>query len=142
MDIRKLDGAASAAPQITPADIAEIKAAGFRGLINNRPDHEDKGQPTNAEIAAAAADAGLSYAHVPLGREPMTEALVKDMREALNRVGEPALMFCRSGTRSTTLWALAEAGEGRDVDEIIKLAADAGYDLAPMRNTLETLAKR
>ncbi len=140
MTYRILDDRAAAAPQITAADIESLKAAGFRSIVNNRPDHEDPGQPASAEIEAAARAAGLSYAHVPMGREPLTAELVAGMRAALDAAPAPALLFCRSGTRSTTLWALAEARAGRDADELIEKAAAAGYDLSPYRDMLRELA--
>lgn len=142
MDLRALDERASAAPQLLPADLAAVRTAGFHGIVNNRPDHEEPGQPTSADMAAAAADAGLAYAHVPMGREPLTEELVAKMRRAIDEVGAPAVLFCRSGTRSTTLWALAEATSGRDAEDLVKRAADAGYDLTPMRAALASLAER
>lgn len=137
---RPLDDRAAAAPQILPADMAAIRDAGFVGIVNNRPDGEEPGQPAHAEIAAAAAAAGLVCIHVPLGREPLTDALIAKMRAALDEVGQPAFLFCRSGTRSTTLWALAEADAGRDADELVRLAGAAGYDLAPLRDTLAARA--
>ena len=140
MDIRSLDEAAAAAPQIAAADVPSIRAAGFTGIVNNRPDSEEPGQPTSAEIAAAAKTAGLAYAHVPLGREPLTPALAQRMRAALDGMNGPTLMFCRSGTRSTNLWALAEALGGRDADRLIASAAGAGYDIAPLRPALISLA--
>ena len=140
MDIRPLDKIAAAAPQIRAGDMAAIKAAGFTGIVNNRPDGEEPGQPAGEEIAAAAKAAGLAYAHVPLGREPLTRDLAARMRSALDGTGARTLMFCRSGTRSTNLWALAEALGGRDADGLIAAAAGAGYDIAPLRPALVSLA--
>ncbi|MBV7255935.1 TIGR01244 family phosphatase [Pacificimonas sp. WHA3] len=140
MDLRPLDNCASAAPQLQPDELAAVRAAGYVGVINNRPDDEEPGQPTSAEMAAAAAAHGLAYAHVPLGREPLSRELVMAMRRAMDTVGAPAVLFCRSGTRSTTLWALAEAANGRDADELTAHAAKAGYDLSPYRAMLISLA--
>ncbi|MGB3723839.1 MAG: TIGR01244 family sulfur transferase [Pacificimonas sp.] len=142
MTYTTLDDRAAAAPQISATDISALKEAGFRAIICNRPDHEDPGQPTSAEIEAAAEAAGLAYALVPLGREPLTPALIERMRAALDDLPGPVLLYCRSGTRSTTLWALAEASRGRAADELIRRAAQAGYDLGPYRAVLTDLAKR
>ncbi|MBZ6378003.1 TIGR01244 family protein [Pacificimonas flava] len=139
MEIRKLDLNASAAPQIFPEEMEAVRAAGFRTVVNNRPDGEEPGQPAGEEIERAARDAGLAYHFVPVGRDPLTAAQLDEMADALAGNG-PALLFCRSGTRSTTLWAFAEARRGRDISELVSLAAQAGYDLAPLEPALRQVA--
>jgi uncharacterized protein (TIGR01244 family) len=141
MDVRKLDDEAAAAPQISAEDIPELKALGYRLIVNNRPDGEAVDQPASEEIAAAAAAEGLAYAYIPVGRTPLTEAQLDELAEAMDAAGGPALLFCRSGTRSTTLWALAEARRGRDVGEIIARAGDAGYDLSSHEAALRQLSR-
>lgn len=116
------------APQIAADDLARAAAAGFRQVINNRPDGEEPGQPSSAEMAAAAQAAGLAYAHIPVRGMPAREQV-----EALEAVltDGPTLAFCRSGTRSIATWALAEAVSGRRTrDEIVRLCAAAGYDMS------------
>ncbi|MGB7406284.1 MAG: TIGR01244 family sulfur transferase [Pacificimonas sp.] len=140
MDIRHLDKRASAAPQIAPTEIEQVKAAGFAALLNNRPDHEEPGQPTSEQMSSAAAAAGLRYAHIPLGQEPLTAEMINAVREALDAANGATLLFCRSGTRSTTLWGLAEAMAGRDIDDIVACASAAGYDLNPYRGAMQALA--
>lgn len=129
----------SVAPQISPADVAAAKAEGFAAIVNNRPDGEAPGQPAGAEIAAAAAEAGLRYAHIPVGPAGMSEALVAAMAAEL-AAGGRVLAFCRSGTRSTHLWALADAAGGGDPEEIVSAAAEGGYDIEMMRPMLNRLA--
>src|SRR4051812_103648 len=87
--------------QIAPEDVAALAASGVRTIINNRPDGEEPGQPTSAEIEAAATAAGLSYRHIPVVGG-FSEAQVEAMADALD--AGPVLAFCRSGTRSTYLW--------------------------------------
>ena len=126
---RKLDGQTLVAGQIAPAGVAEAAAAGVKTIINNRPDGEEPGQPTSAEIEAAAKAIGLGYRYVPIAggvSQPQVEAMV----EALENC--PVLAFCRSGTRSTYLWALARARLGDDPDALLAAAASAGYDLRPI----------
>lgn len=129
----------SVAPQISPEDVAAAKAEGFAVIVNNRPDGEAPGQPAGAEIAAAAAAAGLRYAHIPVGPAGMSEALVAAMAAEL-AAGGRVLAFCRSGTRSTHLWALADAAGGGDPEEIVGAAAAGGYDIEMMRPLLNRLA--
>jgi uncharacterized protein (TIGR01244 family) len=131
-DIRKVTDRFSVAPQIEPADVETARARGFVKLINNRPDGEVPGQPTNAEMQAAAAAAGLGYVHIPFAGRPTQEQAEAVAREADASEG-PVLAFCRSGTRSITAWSIGQALAGRRTpDELVELAAGAGYDLSPL----------
>ncbi len=132
----------SVAPQIAPADCALARAQGFTAIVNNRPDGEAPGQPTAAEMRAAATAAGLRYADIPVDHTGMGMPQVAAMAAELAAAGGPLLAFCRSGTRSANLWALAAASRGGDPDAIIAAAAAGGYDVAGMRPTLQTLAER
>jgi uncharacterized protein (TIGR01244 family) len=99
-------------------------------VINNRPDGEEPGQPTSAEIEAAAKAAGLAYAHIPVRGGP-TPDQVEAEREILNSAPGPVLAFCRSGTRSIVTWSIGQALAGeRPREELVALGAQAGYDLS------------
>lgn len=133
---RKLDETISVAGQITPADIAEAAAMGFTFVINNRPDDEQPGQPTAAEIEEAAKAAGLGYRAIPITHAGFSDNQVTAMQEALEATPGPILAFCRSGTRSTLVWALARARMGDDAETLQSKAQAAGYDLGPIRSLL------
>jgi uncharacterized protein (TIGR01244 family) len=113
-----------------PDNVIKAAALGVTRLINNRPDGEEHGQASGAEIEAAARAAGLDYRHIPVAGG-VSAAEVAAMVEALDGVGK-ALIFCRSGTRSTYLWALARGSQGAKGDELAAKAAAAGYDLSPI----------
>jgi uncharacterized protein (TIGR01244 family) len=127
--MKKLDEKVSVAGQIRPGDVA---ALGVALVINNRPDGEEPGQPSSAEIEAAAAAAGVGYRHIPVAG-PISQPQVAQMAEALASAEGPVLAFCKSGTRSTFLWALARSRLGDGSEEIAAKAAAAGYDLSPIR---------
>ncbi len=129
MELKRINDRVSVAPQIRPEDVPAIKAAGFTTIVNNRPDDEAPGQPTGAEIKAAAEAAGMSYREIPLGRQGVSMEMVEATRDALDESAGPVLCYCRSGTRSTTLWALSQAGR-LPADEIISAAGNAGYDVS------------
>jgi uncharacterized protein (TIGR01244 family) len=133
---RKIDETISVAGQITPDDVTAAAAQGFTFVINNRPDDEQMGQPSGAEIAAAAAAAGLGYRAIPITHAGFSEDQVTTMRAALEAADGPVLAFCRSGTRSTFVWALARARMGDAPDVLAARAAAAGYDLSPVRDFL------
>jgi len=128
MDLRKINDRVSVSGQIDAADLAPIREAGFVAVVNNRPDAEAPDQPTSAEIEAAARAAGLAYHTIPVGRDGVSEEMIEATRRVLAEAGGPVLCYCRSGTRSTTLWALSQAGS-LSADAIISAAAEAGYDL-------------
>ena len=126
--------------QVTPQAIADAKAAGFGAIINARPDREEPGQPSSAELEAAAKAAGLDYHHIPVIPGQFSDAQVDAFCDALDGCEKPALAFCKSGMRATSLWALSQAGK-RPTDEILREAAACGYDLKPLAPRIEARAK-
>lgn len=140
LSIRRVTDTVSVAPQIEPADIAAIKAAGFVAIVNNRPDDEEPGQPGGDAIRAAAEDHGLAYSFVPVTHAGFSHPQLDAMAAALAEAGGPVLAYCRSGTRSCNLWALAAAKAGGDPDTLQAAAAAAGYDLSAVRPLIDALA--
>ncbi len=132
----------SVSPQIAPEDCAALASQGFTTIINNRPDGEDPGQPSGAAIEAAAHAAGMGYVAIPVDHTGFGPAQVVAMVDAIAAAPGPVLAYCRSGTRSTHLWALAEASCGADPMSLINAAQGAGYDIAMMAGTLRQLAAR
>ena len=139
----KLSDTVYASPQIGVSEVAEAKALGVALIVNNRPEGESDDQTSGDEIAAAARAAGLDYIAIPVTHAGFSEPQVVAMREALERAGDaPVLAYCRSGTRSTLLWALAEASAGADPEVLAAAAASAGYDLTPVAPLLDMLAAK
>ena len=136
MDVRPISPNVWVSGQIQPEEIDALKDMGFRAIVCNRPDGEEAGQPDWSEIAALAEKAGLGTAHIPITPGQMQDEQALAFREAFTGFDKPVLAFCRTGTRSTQLWALA-ARDRLSTDEVIRMAATAGYDLEPMRERLE-----
>jgi uncharacterized protein (TIGR01244 family) len=131
-DIRRVTDDFSVAPQLLPEEMAAAAALGFKLIVNNRPDGEAPGQPTGAQMAKAAEAAGMSYVHIPVSGMA-APAQIEAMHTAVSGAAGPVLAFCRSGTRSVTIWAMGEATLGRrPKTEIVELAGEAGYDLSPL----------
>lgn len=137
---RRLSDSMLASPQIVPDDIAQAAAAGVTLIINNRPDGEEDGQPSGAEIEAAARAAGIAYRAIPVSGGGFAEPQVSAMIEALQSTQGPVLAYCRTGTRSTLLWSLAQARLGQDPETIAAAASAAGYDISPVRAMVDMLA--
>lgn len=141
MDIRELTADLSVGSQIAPEDVKAIADRGFRTILVNRPDGEAPGQPTFAEIAAAAEEHGLEVRHVPVVSGHLTQDDVQAFGQALEELPGPVFAYCRSGTRSCHVWALGRAGR-MDTDEIMAAGARGGYDLSPLRPSIEAMAQR
>jgi uncharacterized protein (TIGR01244 family) len=139
---RQLSEHVFASPQIGLAEVAEAAAQGIALIVNNRPEDESDDQTPGAAIEAAARAAGLGYIAIPVTHAGFSEAQVEAMSAALAASKGPVLAYCRSGTRSTLLWALAEASGGSNPDELAAAAARAGYDLGPIRTLVDMLAAR
>ena len=139
---RQLVEGVYASPQIGVDEVELARAMGIRLIVNNRPEGEEPGQTTGTAIEAAARAAGIAYVAIPVTHAGFSEPQVSAMARALEGATGPVLAYCRSGTRSTLLWALAEASNGADPDELAEAAAAAGYDLASIRTLLDMLASR
>lgn len=141
-DFRELSPTMLASPQIQLDDIAAAANAGVTLVINNRPDGEAPEEPQGAEIEAAVRAAGMDYLAIPIGHSGFSEPQVAAMQAALSSAEGKVLGYCRSGTRSTLLWSLAQARAGHDPDEIAAAARNAGYDVSPVRPAIDMLAAK
>ena len=137
---RKLTDRILVSPQISVEQVGEAKAQGVTLIINNRPDDEEPGQVNGAEIEAAAQAAGIAYLAVPVAHGGFAPWQLDGMAQALGQAGDGKLLaYCRSGTRSTLLWALTRARAGDNGDVLAAQAAAAGYDIAPVRQIMDAL---
>ncbi len=141
-EFRRLTENVMVSPQLAIEDIAAAAGLGVGTIVNNRPDGEEPSAPQGDEIAAAAAAAGLNYVAIPVGHAGFSEPQVDAMIAALEQAEGPILAYCRSGTRSTLLWALAAAKQGEAPESIARTAAQAGYDVSPIRTMIDMLASR
>ncbi|MBI1402930.1 MAG: TIGR01244 family phosphatase [Porphyrobacter sp.] len=141
-EFRRLSENMLVSPQLELGDVAEAANSGVAMIVNNRPDGEDPDAPQGAAIADAAAAAGLNYVEIPIGHSGFSEPQVDAMIAAMEQAEGPILAYCRSGTRSTFLWALASAKQGGDPEAIARAAMRAGYDIGPIRAMLDMLAAR
>lgn len=134
--IKRITPFFSVAAQIQPADFATIAAAGYQTVVNNRPDGEGEGQPNSETMAKAAAEHGLRYHYLPVQSGNIRDENVTDFAELLATARGPVLAFCRTGTRSSSLWALSQAGR-LTPSAIQEATKAAGYDLSGMQARLE-----
>ena len=141
MDIRQIMPGFAVAPQIEPTDMAALAALGITTVIDNRPDHEIPPAVQSDAMRAAAEAAGPEFVLLPADSRSMTLDLVEQQGAAIAASDGPVLAYCASGTRSSILWALSQAGT-MPAEEIIEAAAQAGYDLSPYRAQIEALARQ
>jgi uncharacterized protein (TIGR01244 family) len=133
--IRELDSRTMVSGQIQPAEVAALKESGVTMIVCNRPDGEEAGQPTAAEIERAAEEAGLQFRHVPIIRG-IGPSDVEMVQEALESAEGKVLLYCRSGNRSSLAWAVARRGQGASVEEVTRAVSEAGYDISPVEHLL------
>ena len=129
MQFNKVTDALSVSPQIGADDMAAIRDSGYRAIICNRPDGEGADQPTFDEIEAAAKAAGLEARYLPVTSGIVQDGDADAFGQALMELPGPVLAYCRTGTRSATLWSLSQA-KTRPVPEILAATKAAGYDMA------------
>lgn len=137
---RKVTDQMFASPQIDIEAVEEARKLGIRLIINNRPEGESDDQTPGADIEQAARGAGIDYLAIPVSHAGFSEAQVTAMAKALDAADGPTLAYCRSGTRSTLLWSLAEATRGGNPQKIAANAANAGYDVSPVRAMIDMFA--
>ncbi len=128
MNIVKLTDSLSVSVQINVDDVAKIAAAGYKVLINNRPDGEDSHQPAGAVIAAAAAAVGLEYHHMPVTAADFPGPDLAAMTDLFDDSERPVLAFCRSGTRCANLWVAGLAASASE--NAMQRVNQCGFDLS------------
>ena len=135
MPLKKLTETVFVSAQITLDELSEAKALGVTTVISNRPDGEEPGQLSADDMRTAAEAQGLTFVHIPIISGQVDLDAADRYGAALGAAEGKVLAFCRSGMRSTMLWALAEA-PNHSVDELIATAGNAGFDLNPLAAVL------
>lgn len=115
--------------QITEEDIEQLKAAGFKTIFCNRPDNEEQNQVTVKSIQDKAIESGLNFIHQPVIGGQISQNDIDQFSDYYDAAEKPIFAYCRTGTRSSMLWALSESGK-RSIDEILQLTSAAGYNLS------------
>jgi len=139
--LKRLTPSLFVAPQIDADTVARAKDQGVTLIVNNRPEGESADQVPGEQIEAAARAAGMAYVAIPVTHSGFAPWQLDALDEALaGNAGGKTLCYCRSGTRSTLLWALARARAGDEPDEIARAAAGAGYDVSPISELIHALA--
>jgi sulfide:quinone oxidoreductase len=138
MNIKKVNECFAVTEQLNVGDVADLAAQGVKSLICNRPDGEVPGQPTYAEIAAAAQQHGLGIRHIPVVSGQVGPTDVLAFGAALAELPSPLVAYCRSGTRSINLWALAQGNNGVSSAEILSAGTATGYDLSECVRGIES----
>lgn len=129
--MKRLNDELTVSPQMPLDAVDDIAGAGFKTIVCNRPDNEDPGQPSFAEVEAKAKSLGLAAVFLPVASGNVSDADADAFAKVLSEVEKPVFAYCRSGTRCTILWSLASAGN-LPVEDIVKTAAGAGYDMSPL----------
>jgi len=133
MNLKKLNDDIYIADQITTDDIDQLVILGVKTIINNRPDQEEDNQPLSKVIEEYACKLGLSYHYLPINPGDFSKSNVTDFKRLLMIKQPPIAVFCRTGNRSVTLWALSQK-EQCGVEYVINQARLIGFDIAKVLN--------
>lgn len=139
--MRQITDSYFVSPQIDPADAEALKEVGITMVIDNRPDAEVPPSHQAASVGEAMQAAGIRFEVLPITHQTLNAENVAAHAALIAEAPGPVLAYCASGTRSTIVWALGQAGK-RSSDEIVSAAAQAGYDLAGLRPTLDAMAEQ
>ena len=139
MEIRPLTPTYAVSPQIDPADLAAVKAAGYTTVIDNRPDGEIPSHLQTAVMKAAAEELGLAFVANPVIPGGLTMENVRIQSQTIADAPGPVFAYCASGNRCSVVWALVNAGT-RSTDDLIRVPSKYGYNLEPLRGQIDALA--
>ena len=135
MAVKHVSKTFAVAPQIAPEEMQHLSDQGFSSLICNRPDLEDPDQPSAELMRDAAQEAGIEFHFIPVSGGEFPGDAVSAFRKVREEAAGKVLAYCRTGTRSITLDALANP-EHLSVDERVARAREAGYDLSGLRDRM------
>ena len=137
-----IDDRVAVSGQLQPQDLKDIAAAGFVAVVNNRPDGEAMfGQPRTAELKKAAEEAGLLFLDLPFSGPRATADQVRAFADLLAERPGRVVAYCKSGMRSSLLWAAAALAQGRSLEDVLAAARRAGQDLDPVGDVIVALGQ-
>lgn len=136
---RRLTGDVWVSEQVTPQQVLGLRGGRFATIVDLRPDGEQAGQPSSAEVAAAAARAGVAFSYDPVPHGAIPNEAVDALQKVLATQGKPVLLYCRSGRRAARTWALAEASRagGLDAEAIKRVVAAAGQPVEDLEQAIQ-----
>lgn len=134
-NISRLTGQVAISAQLKPAQLAGLRARGYATVIDLRPDGEAPGQPSAAQIGAAARDSQMAFAYVPVPQGGIPDSAVAALHKALADNPGPVLLYCRSGKRAARTWGLVEASRsgGSGVEAILAAVKASGQSADDLR---------
>lgn len=133
MKIQQLSKQVYIADQLYVSNINILKELGIHSVINTRPDNEEVSQPYSSDISQAIETSGIEYAYLPIEPGTYTRAMVEEFTTLFVAMKKPMLIFCRTGNRAVTIWALYQmniSGKGYVIDK----AKSIGFDVSPTIN--------
>jgi uncharacterized protein (TIGR01244 family) len=130
--LMQLSPGLTAAGALSADNIEALAASGVKTIINNRPDNEDPGQLPADEARAQCAAHGIAYHHIPFVAATLTAADIEAFEKVLMSGSHPMVAHCRSGTRSTMIWALSRMRQGDDAAALVALGAKNGVDISAL----------
>jgi len=136
-EFKKINDQLSVFGQISTADLTAAVQQGFKTVVNNRPDGEAEDQISNLELEHAAKALGLEYHYLPIAPAGIEDSQADQFASLFKQKPGPVLAFCRTGNRSTRLWALSHCQQLSSAD-ILQQAQQAGYDISGLLDRINS----
>jgi sulfide:quinone oxidoreductase len=138
MRIKQLDALTYVGPQISVANLEDLRRLKVKTVIVARPEGETADQPDISAVRDAADALGITVHQIPVVPGNISDDDVREYGAITSGTGHPVFAYCRSGMRATSLWALSAAKQGHSPDEILRMAKAAGFDLTAVAARLAT----
>lgn len=123
----RIDARISTGGQPAEADLAALKAAGVRTIVNLRRPGEQNQPLDPVAWGEAVRKAGLDYVHIPVDPKNLDPSQVDEVAAALAAAPGACYVHCAAGGRATTHALLAEAkAMGHSADEVLARAQAVG----------------
>jgi len=141
MEIKKINNEFYVSVQISASNMQSIKKQGIKTIICNRPDNEEEKQPLISEIIKSANEYDIEVKFLPVVSGNVSNEQIHSFSQLLAEVNQPVLAYCRTGTRSTILWTLSQAGKS-NFARVLESTKNAGYDLAHLESRFDELSSK
>lgn len=126
----------AAAGQPTPDALRQLKAQGFKTVVNLRAETE----PGVKQEAELAKELGLQYVSVPVTPASFSQEQVDAVAKVLDDEGAgPVLLHCGSANRVGAVWAVIQAQHGNSEEDALAEGKRVGLTSPAMIEAVKRL---
>lgn len=137
-DLKQVTSTLYVTSQLKPENVAYLLRRGVRTVVDIRPDGEESGQATSAEILRATEDTNIRFHYIPVPHGPIPADAVSRLNDVLDTAAGSTVLYCRTGNRAVRTFALVEAShpDGLDAETILAQVRQAGFSADDLRDDI------